>query len=797
LTTAASTASDPARTVGYDWEGSLPVVQALLQNVRDYAIFVLDRGGRVLTWNAGAQLLEGYSAEEAIGLHLSQFYPPDALERGLPASDLEQASANGRFEEEGWRVRQDGNRFWANVSVTALYDPRGQLWGFLNITRDLIARRSGEEQLRESEERFRLLVQSVRDYAIFTLDPHGHVTSWNAGARHIKGYEPHEVIGSHFSRFYPPDAVERRWPEEELRRATLEGSFEDEGWRLRKDGSRFWANVVITALRDAQGTLRGFSKVTRDLSERRQQEDTLRRGEQRFRLLLDGVKDHALFLVDVRGIVNSWNEGAERIEGYRADQIIGRHVANFYRPDDVAADRPWRELAIARDSGRLELEGWRIRQDGSSYWAKVTISALKDEQGKLYGYAHLIQDLTEQQRAEALASTVGKTNEFLATLAHELRNPLAPIRNAVTLMGRTGLGDPVLEAMRQTIDRQSGHLERIVDELLDVDRIARGQLKLDKAPIDLSQLLAGALEASRPLIERREQQLRVSIPERPVPIRGDGLRLTQVVVNLLNNAAKYTPPHGQIWVTLTPKDAVIELRIRDSGIGIRSEMINRIFELFVQEEEAQRFNDRGLGVGLALVRRVVELHGGRVEAYSEGRDRGSEFVVFLPPASAAAVEDAPARAAPAPVAGATAHVADTLPRRRIVIADDNTDAAASLDLLLQSFGQDTRVAHDGAAALEAVAQFRPHLVVLDVGMPMLDGYEVARRLRSLPDGAALTLVALTGWGQEVDRQRALQTGFNHHLVKPVSETALRELLTSTAAAPPAGADPGAGSTDGQ
>lgn len=356
----------------------------------------------------------------------------------------------------------------------------------------------------------------------------------------------------------------------------------------------------------------------------------------------------------------------------------------------------------------------------------------------------------------------------------------APIRNAVILMGRNGLGDPVLEAMRQTIDRQSRHLERIVDDLLDVDRIARGRLKLESEPVDLARLVEGALKASRPLIERRQQQLQVSIPERAVPLDGDALRLTQVVVNLLNNAAKYTPVGGRIWVTLTSKAEATELRIRDSGIGIRPEMIGRIFDLFVQDEEAQRFSDRGLGVGLALVRRVVELHGGRVEAHSDGRDRGSEFVVLLPPASAAAAQSA--AQAPQSARNTPAGVANTLTRRRIVIADDNVDAAVSLELLLRSFGQDTRIAYDGITAIDAVAQFRPQLVILDLGMPLLDGYEVARRLRALPNGAALTLIAVTGWGQSTDRQRALQAGFDHHLVKPVSEMVLRELLTATAAA---------------
>src|SRR5688572_17361300 len=249
---------------------------------------------------------------------------------------------------------------------------------------------------------YALMVAQVRDYALFILDPTGRIMSWNAGAQRIKGYEPEEIIGRHFSVFYTPDAVARRWPEEELRIATREGRFEDEGWRVRKDGSRFWANVVITALRDTDGKLLGFSKITRDLSERKRHEEALRETEERLRLLVEGVVDYAIYMIDPDGIITSWNVGAERIKGYRREEILGKHFSRFYTDEDVNAGKPWEELAAARREGRAEDEGWRVRKDGKRFWARVVVSALHDAEGRLRGFAKVTQDLTDRRHMQDL-----------------------------------------------------------------------------------------------------------------------------------------------------------------------------------------------------------------------------------------------------------------------------------------------------------------------------------------------------------------------------------------------------------
>ncbi|MGH8140323.1 MAG: PAS domain S-box protein [Steroidobacteraceae bacterium] len=737
----------------------------LVDSVKDYAILMLDPAGHVVSWNAGALAIKGYAAEEILGAHFSRFYPPESLAHGLPRYELEVASREGRFEDEGWRVRKDGTRFWANVVITALYDERGRLIGFCNVTRDLTERRRHEEGLRLSEERYRTLVDGVKDYAIFVLDPKGFVATWNTGAEHLKGYQASEIVGSHFSRFYPPDAIRRGLPAHELHVATMDGRFEDEGWRVCKDGSRFWANVVITAMRDRAGALIGFSKVTRDLTERRRHEEALRHSEERLRQLIEAVTEYSLVMLDGNGFVTSWNGGAERISGYQAHEIIGKHFSHFYPAEDISSHKPWQHLKLARETGRVQEEAWRVRKDGTLYWASSTLTTLHDSEGRPYAFAQVGQDLSERRHAEALADTAQRMHEFIAMLAHELRNPLAPIRNAVALMGKKGLGDPTLEAMRQTIDRQSAHLTRILDELLDVNRVSRGEFSVGMEAVDLQELLSRAVETSRPLIDAQGHRLRVVAPDTPVSLQGDPVRLTQVLVNILNNAAKYTAAGGKIWVTASIRGMDVEIRIRDSGKGIAPDNLERIFDLFMQVEPNSNSTLGGLGVGLALVRRVVELHGGSVQARSEGPGRGTEFIVRLPlPTEQLRVIQ---EAGPA--------IAHRAGRLRVLVVDDNRDAADSLSLLLQSMNQDVRTVYDGAAALSAAGTLSPDVVMLDIGMPFMGGYEVAKKLAGM-GGAMPVLVAVTGWGQEEDKQRAREAGFSYHLVKPVSYEALEAAL---------------------
>ncbi len=366
---------DPRSTVrGVDDDS----FRIFIESVRDYALLMLDPTGRIISWNAGAEAIKGYKADEIIGRHFSTFYPPESIESGLPARELVEAARDGRFEDEGWRVRKDGTRFWANVVITALRSPEGTLTGYAKVTRDLTERRRHEESLRNNEVRFRTLVEGVRDYAIYMLDPDGAVATWNAGAQQIHGFNAIDVIGTHFSRFLVPDGTERERADRELHIAAREGRFQDEGWRMRSNGTRFWANVVITAIRDPAGALLGFSKITRDLTERRRHEAALLESEERFRLLVESVVDYAIVTLDAEGMITSWNSGAERINGYRASEILGRHFSRLYPPEDIRDNKPWRQLASARERGRVNDEAWRIRKDGTQYWANNVIASLPE-----------------------------------------------------------------------------------------------------------------------------------------------------------------------------------------------------------------------------------------------------------------------------------------------------------------------------------------------------------------------------------------------------------------------------------
>jgi PAS domain S-box-containing protein len=737
----------------------------ILESIADYAIFMLDARGRVQTWTARAAAIEGYAASEIIGEHFSRFYPQEQVDNGGPEHDLEQAVSSGRFENEGWRIRKDGSRFWAHVLISAVNDESGALIGFSNVTRDCTERRARDAALQQTEQRFRTLIEGVQDYAIFMLDGNGFVTTWNTGAEKLKGYSVDEIVGSHFSRFYPQDAIERGWPDHELRMAEMDGRFEDEGWRMRKDGSRFWASVVITALRDSEGALMGFSKITRDLTERKQVERRLAESEEQLRLLVQGITDYAILMLDTSGVVTSWNSGAEAITGYAAAEMLGKHFSRFYTPEDIHSTKPWQQLREAHDKGRASDESWRVRKNGSAFWASTVISALYDAERKHRGYVHVLQDLTQRRNAESLAETSQRMHEFIAMLAHELRNPLAPIRNAVELMRKRGMGDRTLEAMRDTVDRQVATLSRVIDDLLDVNRIARGQFAVIKEDIDLRDVIRRAIETSKPLIDSQAHRLTVTMPERAIPIHGDLVRLSQAFANLLNNAARYTSAGGIITVAVEPRVGDVTVRVIDTGRGIAPADLERIFDLFTQVSPADAALG-GLGVGLALVRRVFELHGGTVRVKSSGVGHGSEFAVVLPsavhrPEASQAVEP--------PKNGA-------LRRFRVLVVDDNRDAAEALQMLLQALGQESYAVFDGRSAREAAHRLKPHLILLDIGMPDMSGYDVADLLRADFGKDVAVLAAVTGWGQESDKRLALAHGFNYHFTKPVSAAALKVFL---------------------
>lgn len=611
---------------------------------------------------------------------------------------------------------------------------------------------------------YRLLVNTVKDYAIFLLDPDGRIASWNLGAEKIKGYRADEIIGRHFSVFYPRAAVESGWPDYELAEARKTGRFEDHGWRVRKDGSLFWANVLITALRDDRGELRGFAKITRDLSERRQYEETLRESEERFRLLLDGIEDYAIFMLDPEGRVVTWNAGAKAIGRFESQQILGRSFEAFYPDDARRAGKPERDLELARDAGHVLEEDWRVRRDGSLFWASIVLTAIRDEHGTLRGYAQVLGDMSERKRLEELEHSSRRMNEFLAMLAHELRNPLAPIRNAVELMRREPPTHPLHVRCRDMIDRQVTQLKRLVDDLLDVSRVTAGTIRMQPQRVDVAEIVRHSLEASELLLRSRDQLLEVQLPSQPLWVQADPLRLSQVFQNLLNNASKFTPAGGRIGIRAWAETAAAAVEVSDSGVGIAAADLESIFELFAQGSEPAPSGESGLGVGLSLVRSIVNLHGGAVTAMSPGPGQGSQFRVRLPLLEGGVRPDA--------------SQGEVLPedgRRTVLVVDDNRDAADSLALLLESMGHRVTVAYSGAEALAQLEARPADVVFLDISMPGMDGYEVARVLRRRP--LQPRLVAITGFGAESEDGGFRDSGFETHLVKPVGQAELARALT--------------------
>lgn len=622
--------------------------------------------------------------------------------------------------------------------------------------------------LHEVEQHFAEVVANVEDQAIFLLDPQGIVVSWNAGAKRIKGYDSVEIIGRSFTSFYTSDALEAGWPQEELRRAREVGRFQDEGWRVCKDGTMIWANVVITAIRSPAGELRGFLKIMRDLTERKKAEETLRESEERFRLMIESVQDYAIFMLDPQGHIASWNAGAKRIKGYSADEIIGKHYSTFYSAEDVASGRPHRQLEMAIQEGRIETEGWRLRKDGSLFWANVVITALHDEQGNLRGFAKITRDMTESQKIAALQFADQQKNAFLAMLAHELRNPLAPIRNGIELLKMVQTEDPIIAETREMMDRQIMHLVRLVDDLLDMSRIVNGKIHLAREACDLSTVIDRAVEEIAPLMQSRGHVLKIERPGQPVVVNGDLVRLSQVVSNLLSNAAKFTEVPGEVWLSLTVEGDDAVLRIRDFGIGIEAEELPRIFKLFEQGNVSLARSRGGLGIGLTLVRRIVDLHGGSVTAGSEGPDRGTEFAVRIPLHETLREE---ASVTPPPVEKRGPQV-----RRRILVVDDNVDAATSVGKLLEHWGHEVAMAFGGAEAIAKAKAMRPEYVLLDLGMPGIDGYEVAKQLRAENELRPLVIAALTGYGHAEHRAQTKEAGFDYHLTKPPSPEALAALF---------------------
>ncbi|CAN7675834.1 ATP-binding protein [Trinickia sp. LjRoot230] len=492
-------------------------------------------------------------------------------------------------------------------------------------------------------------------------------------------------------------------------------------------------------------------------------------------------------MLDVDGNVASWNIGAQKIKGYSAQEIIGRHFSTFYPPEDVANGKPADELVTAQRVGRVEDEGWRVRKDGTMFWANVVITAVyttENGERKLCGYAKVTRDMTDRKRLRDLEAASHHMSAFLATLAHELRNPLAPVSNALSVMMLEPLVSPTLRQCRDMIDRQISHLTRLVDDLLDAGRITTGKIALRLAPTDLRDVVARSVETVRPYLTLRQQAIKVQAPEMAVIVNADMARLLQVTQNLLHNASKFSEHGGHITVTIAEEShAFATIRVTDDGCGIEADALESIFDLFVQADNRLERRESGLGIGLTLCRWLVEMHGGAISAASDGLGRGATLTVRLPlfVAQEAANDDArTGNARP----GARADEGLV-----VLIVDDNGDSADSMAMVLRMKGHRVHVAYSGDQAL-AFAREAAHVDValVDIAMPGADGFAVLRQLKALPALTRSLFAAMTGFGQQSDVLRSLDQGFDTHLTKPVQLPLIDALLQRASERRPAVGD---------
>jgi hypothetical protein len=628
---------------------------------------------------------------------------------------------------------------------------------------------------RDVEERFRLMVETVRDYAIFMLDPDGYIVTWNAGAERLKQYTAEEIIGQHFSKFYPPEDLAADKPKRVLEIALAEGRVEDEGWRLRKDGSRFWALVVITALYDKSGKLTGFGKVTRDLTEQRAAEEQLKSSEEQFRLLIERVEEYAIYLLDPTGRVMSWNHGAQKIKQYKTDEILGKHFSCFYTAEDVAAGKPQHNLEIATRQGHLRDQGPRVRKDGTVFPADVVITALLDDAGKLRGFSKVTRDLSDQLKmreveAERLAAVKASEakDEFLARLSHELRTPLTPALAAASYMAENISELPEKFGEDIHLIQRNVQLEaRLIDDLLDLTRISTGKMDLHLQRVDGHAVARDAVQIARSDIHRKGLSVTTDWAAKDHCLWADPVRLEQVFWNLINNAVKFTGPGGEVRIQTWNEGADFKFAITDTGIGIALDKQASLFTAFEQGERGISRKFGGLGLGLAICKNLVELHGGSIQVSSRGRSFGTTATVAFKShhGSEGQVKNGPATAErPVPL--------------RILLVEDHDDTRRILARMLKQLGCEVSQASTVAEALRSFRAQSFDAILSDIGLPDGTGYDViteAHRLRPVQG------IALTGYGMSEDIRRSKEAGFSFHLTKPIDAAELRTVLRQVGA----------------
>ncbi len=784
-------------------EGNLVKASALqnaIFNSANFSSIATDDKGVIQIFNVGAERMLGYEAVEVMNkitpADISD--PKEVIARAKSLSSELQTTITPGFEALVFKasrgiediyeltyIRKDGTRFPAIVSVTALRDALENIIGYLLIGTDNTARKQVEaermlldQRVRDQQFYTRSLIESNID-ALITTDPRGIITDVNRQMETLTGSTRDELIGAPFKEYFTnPDRAEAG-----IRLVLVEGKVTDyELTASTKSGIETVVSYNASTFYDRDRKLQGVFAAARDVTARKQVEAERMLLDQRVRdlqfytrSLIESNID-ALITTDLRGIISDVNKQMEELTGCTRDELIGAPFKDYFTNPDLAEAG----IKLVLAEGKVTNYELTARaRDGQQTVVSYNATTFHDRDRKLQGVFAAARDVTErnllekqmQLQAAELSDLHRRKDEFLAMLSHELRSPLAPISNAVQMLRmQSDHENAIQRESRGIIERQTGQLQHLVDDLLEVSRITTGMVQLRKVLVAVGDIMVAAIETVRPLIDQRQHEIAVVIPPEPIWLNADAARLEQVLVNLLTNAAKYTDKRGKIWLSAEHVGDECVLRVRDTGVGITPELLPCIFDLFTQAERSLDRSQGGLGIGLALVQRLTELHGGRVEVHST-LTKGSEFVVRLPAEKARSIELAPTS------------VATRLPEfqpLRVLIVDDNVDTVLSFSMLLKEAGNHVETAHDGLAAIRIALEFVPDIILLDIGLPGLNGYEVAKQIRIQPSLKNIVLVALTGYGQESDTQASMEAGFDHHLIKPARLAQVRKILASVA-----------------
>ena len=752
----------------------------VFESARDFAIFTTDLDGGITSWNTGAENVFGFTEAEAIGQPAAILFTPEDRAAGVPARELETAADRGRAIDDRWHLRRDGTRVYLSGMVRPIRDDADRLIGFTKVARDATALKHATDALRRSDLRTRIAVESAQ-LGIFEWDVDADQATWeNDRCYEIFGRRP-EDGPVNLAAMRAEVALDDDVPDLDRAIAELKstGRYHHVGRFRRTDGEVRW--LEITGQLASEGTPRILSGTVADITDRREAELRLRRSEEQYRSLFDSMDDgycviEVLFDADGRPSDYRFLEtnpafvrqgGPRDAVGRRMTELVPDHESKWYEL--------YGKVARTGESIRLVDEARALGR-----WFDVNAFRIGDPAERKV--AVLFKDITDRMRAEQqrqllveqLTEADRRKDEFLAMLAHELRNPLGAIRSGVSLL-QTGQAPDVVEQTLATMDRQGRNLTHMIDDLLDVSRIATGKIVLKPRTVELNHTLARAIDLVRPLVEARRHTLTLSRPETRTRFVADPTRCEQVLVNLLTNAAKYTPTGGAIHVEARVDGDMVVCTVSDNGVGIPAEMLPKVFGLFTQIDSSIDRSQGGLGIGLTLVHTLVEMHGGRVTAVSPGPNQGSKFTVTFPIGEP--IGDDLASDEPKPIRPVSR-------ARRLLIIDDNRDTARLTARLLKHRGYDTLTAHDGHEGIEAAQAFRPDIILLDIGLPGMNGYEVAQALRDEPTCRETLIVAVSGYGESAARDRSRAAGFDHHLTKPLDFERLDDILCDVAVVNP-------------